>query len=795
MNLLAGAANAELWSDAYSDAILLEALEPHVSILPPSWTSLSSDTNKHEGVRVRPSIPQAQILVQLRPGDQFLISSRRFSLTVSEPDPVQFTPSVSDHSMVVDLEDEDDNADTSLSRQDDGKTDHAVASASQPSLPGDEIAMLESPSLTASHQIGMESSKETSLVKTARKEQQNDSTREEKVQELNGGPLSDGISDISSGKGKLEQDSTPVELKAARVPHKLVFPGIRTWPEDNQSDSKALPIAAISSRLAQSRGETSPAPSETEVTHSRTLLAPIIPEVDKLLGDDVDISSVLAQAQAKPSLDTEEDQQTPNEQPPKVAQCPSVFQATEYHDAHPVVGSTTPSSPVINRASSHQVCDSNLAADSGVERTYHEEDPTEALDVLPQAESVDTRTSTIARVDELFHLAGADSDLNNIVSSPGKVRIATEIKAETKDKDWLEPGTDLAAIIDGSMESDDELDSPNPTSLPARGRPKAVQTYKLKSRLKRKLKSPEKDASLQLETPTKRRKTRDPESSMGSTIEVRPRSSRRKGMTSSQASKRKIRRVSAPSAEPNLSSPSQGTAQSQGIEAQSYEGLPPRVLFSSNSKVDEKPYLMAFFNRQGGRQVKAVKDCTILCVGPGELKKTSKLLLAVVSGKDVVRDKWLVDSARQHRLLDPKPYAAEDPDREAEWGTKLGDAIARGKAGSQPFVGWTIFFTPGLKKELGSGFLELKNIAILAGAAAVHARLPPKGAGPQPNTLVVASSNDRDAQTLAEAGWIRYSKDVISLSVLQGRLNTESFRLDLQPSPTEPDGGRRNTKR
>lgn len=174
MNLLAGAANAELWSDAYSDAILLEALEPHVSILPPSWTSLSSDTNKHEGVRVRPSIPQAQILVQLRPGDQFLISSRRFSLTVSEPDPVQFTPSVSDHSMVVDLEDEDDNADTSLSRQDDGKTDHAVASASQPSLPGDEIAMLESPSLTASHQIGMESSKETSLVKTARKEQQND---------------------------------------------------------------------------------------------------------------------------------------------------------------------------------------------------------------------------------------------------------------------------------------------------------------------------------------------------------------------------------------------------------------------------------------------------------------------------------------------------------------------------------------------------------------------------------------------------------------------------------------------
>lgn len=640
-----------------------------------------------------------------------MISSRRFSLAVSEPDPAQLTPPVSENSIVIDLEEEDGNADTNLPQQNNGNANPTSASGSHPSLPCDEI-----------------------------KEEQNDSTEEKDMQELNGEPLSDDASNTALRKGDSLQDSTLAELEAAKVPHELVSPGFRNWHEDSQSHLKASPIA-------------------------------------------------------KPTPEIDDDQQSPNEQPPKIAQCPSVLQATDCHDAYPVDRSTTPSSPKISRASSRQICDTNLVAGSTVERTSREEDRTEPPNDLPQDESADTQTSTVARVDELLHLAGADSDLNNIGSSPGKVTITTDTKAETMGKDRLESGTDLAVIGDGSMESDDQPDLPHSTSLPARGRPKAVQTYKLKGRLKRKLKSPEKDASLQSETPTKRRKTQDPESSMGGTIEVQPRSSRRKGMTASQASKREIWRVSASPAEPDLSSPSQGTVQSQGTGAQSYEGLPPLVLFSSNSTVDEKPHLMAFFNRQGGMQVKAVKDCTILCVGPGELKKTSKLLLAVVLGKDIVRDKWLVDSARQGRLLDLSPYAAEDSNRAAEWGTKLGDAIARGKAGTKPFVGWTFYFTPSLKRELGSAFLELAEITILAGAAGAYARLPHKVIGPSPSLVVVVGSNDRDAPTLAEAGWSCYSKDIISLSVLQGRVNTESFRLDLQPTQAEPNGGRRSTKR
>jgi hypothetical protein len=84
-----------------------------------------------------------------------------------------------------------------------------------------------------------------------------------------------------------------------------------------------------------------------------------------------------------------------------------------------------------------------------------------------------------------------------------------------------------------------------------------------------------------------------------------------------------------------------------------------------------------------------------------KLRKTGKLLLAVALGKDVIKDKWLIDSARQGRLLPPTSYLAEDPDRETEWGVKLEDSVARGKLGVKPFAGWTIYFTPTLKKELG----------------------------------------------------------------------------------------------
>lgn len=73
----------------------------------------------------------------------------------------------------------------------------------------------------------------------------------------------------------------------------------------------------------------------------------------------------------------------------------------------------------------------------------------------------------------------------------------------------------------------------------------------------------------------------------------------------------------------------------------------------------------------GVRQVKDVADADILCVGKdSELKRTSNLITAVACGKHIVTDNWVTDSAEQGKLLDPKDYHAEDPEREQEWGPR-----------------------------------------------------------------------------------------------------------------------------
>lgn len=839
-------------------------------------------------MRVRPSTPHGQVLVQLRPGDHFIISSRRFSLTVSEPVPAELTPSVSEHSIVVDLEQDNmDDADTDLPLQGEDDVGTSSASDSQTSLPGDEIDLLQSANLVVSNEpdlflsssesrlhdadVGfvapptaegcplrsMESidrvnqtpaliGKDISPPRIGAEQQQNDLAREEQMQDQSGGggPSSDEASTRESEEEGPEQDSTPDLERATPAKQQILSPEISILPEGMPCDMDALPIDAISPGLAPTDGDTSPAPSTSEVTHSITLLLPPILKDDRQLGNDADASRLVTRAEPKPTPEAQDGPQTLNEQPPETTQCPSDVEATEHHDTHPVDGCTSHSSPRNTRASSRQAADATLVAGSGVEGITRE-DSAEASNFLPQAQDADTQNSTTAMADVLLGFAVADSEQHNIAvpsegelaaSTPNKVTRATDIEGEALEDNRSEPDTTLAPAGDDSTNGGAEVDSPPPATAPARGRPRETELSKLKRSLKRKLgspdndaglqvqipakrrktqgtessmestieirpraskrklESPDKDAGLQLKTPAKRRKAQDTESGVGSTIEVRPRASSRK-VSSSQTSKREIRGVSAMVMEPNLSTPSQRTRQRQGSGAKKHHAQPPRVLFSSNSTVDEEPHLMAFFAGQGGKQVKTVKECTVLCVGPGELKKTGKLLLAVVSGTDIVRDKWLVDSAEQHRLLDLKSYSAEDPDREVQWGTKLADAIARGKAGTKPFADSTIYFTPALKKELGGGFLELKDVALLAGATAVHARLPPKGAGPQADIVVLASSHDKDAPALAEAGWVCYGKDVISMSVLQGRLNTESFRLDREPATAESSGGRKRKRR
>lgn len=199
-----------------------------------------------------------------------------------------------------------------------------------------------------------------------------------------------------------------------------------------------------------------------------------------------------------------------------------------------------------------------------------------------------------------------------------------------------------------------------------------------------------------------------------------------------------------------------------------------RIVFASSSSAgDSKPFLK-FLSNKGVKKVQSVHNCTVLCVGK-ELKKTSKLILAVLLGKDIITDSWVTDSVKGNDLLSVVPYMARDPKKEADWGISLDEAIYRGKQGLRVLQDQTILFTPSAKKDLGkNGFDELKEIVKCAGAKFSSA-LPKKSPEEtSSSTVVVATHEDTEGATLQKLGWRVYVKDIISLSILRGKLDLES---------------------
>ena len=80
-----------------------------------------------------------------------------------------------------------------------------------------------------------------------------------------------------------------------------------------------------------------------------------------------------------------------------------------------------------------------------------------------------------------------------------------------------------------------------------------------------------------------------------------------------------------------------------------------RIVFASSSSAGNSKPFLKFLSRKGVKMVQSVHDCTVLCVGK-ELKKTSKLILAVILGKDIVTDDWVTDSVNGDDLLSLVPY-------------------------------------------------------------------------------------------------------------------------------------------
>lgn len=217
-----------------------------------------------------------------------------------------------------------------------------------------------------------------------------------------------------------------------------------------------------------------------------------------------------------------------------------------------------------------------------------------------------------------------------------------------------------------------------------------------------------------------------------------------------------------------------------------------RILFSSSTAVSNSRPFMKFLSQQGIVKVHSVPQCTVLCVGKGELKKTSKLIMAIMLGKEVITDDWVTESARCNEIQNFEEHLAQDPGREQEWGFNIREAVERGRQGLEILQEWTVIFTASAKKEVGkSGFSDLKEIATYAGAKSVSTTLPKKSPEELPFTLVIGTVADVDSPTLAK--WKCYTRDIIGLSVLRGRLEIDSEGFLIQ-KPEQEKGSRKRKR-
>ena len=209
-----------------------------------------------------------------------------------------------------------------------------------------------------------------------------------------------------------------------------------------------------------------------------------------------------------------------------------------------------------------------------------------------------------------------------------------------------------------------------------------------------------------------------------------------------------------------------------------------RILFSNSTAVGDSRAFIKFLSQHGIEKVQSVSECTVLCVGKGDLKKTSKLIMAIMLGKEVITDDWVTESARCNELQTMEEYLARDPERENEWGFNIRDAIDRGRQGFKIIQDWTVIFTASAKKEVGkSGFSDLKEIATYAGAKSILATLSKKPPEEMPFTLIIGTVEDVNSPALGK--WKCYTRDIICLSVLRGRLEIDSEEFLIQKPEQE----------
>jgi hypothetical protein len=171
-------------------------------------------------------------------------------------------------------------------------------------------------------------------------------------------------------------------------------------------------------------------------------------------------------------------------------------------------------------------------------------------------------------------------------------------------------------------------------------------------------------------------------------------------------------------------------------------------------------------------------------VKDGILKKSMKLLFCIALGVPIVTDEWLLDSAKEGRLLELEAYRPHFPTQERDWDFSFDNIWKK-----EVFQGYNIYFTPALKATY-KPFTEVDELCKAAGARRAVSKLGKevKDKDITDNTILLAlnGENDEDAVVIMKNGYTCYTRDLLTLSILRGKLDLESDEFKIKPAASNP---------
>lgn len=144
------------------------------------------------------------------------------------------------------------------------------------------------------------------------------------------------------------------------------------------------------------------------------------------------------------------------------------------------------------------------------------------------------------------------------------------------------------------------------------------------------------------------------------------------------------------------------------------EGEKPYVMFTA---LKNTGHLSRIVIQLGGRLAPSAKECSHLVIN--KFARTVKFLCAINVVKYVVTSDWLLESERQNRFVDEKPYILEDQETEKQFGVKIKQTLKRRCRGPL-FKNMVFFITPGVFPPP----LVLKDIIECGGGTVVLKRRP-----------------------------------------------------------------------